>query len=246
MSTTASPDLSAATAAWNTFDTTTSRWGRLTMIGALIVMVVGPAILASQLEVEPLAVLGGVLALAAAFGVVWFIEPLAYFPILGTASMYQAFLIGNNSNKLIPAAIVAQSMIGAKPGTRRGQLASVLAICGAATTHLISLLVIVGLLGTVVLQFIPPEVISIVQAYIVPAIIGGAVVQMVASNPQPRIVIIAIAVGVLVVFVLTPLFPIVAYFSIALSVLATVLLALFLPGRRNEPSTTAPSRGEQP
>lgn len=41
-------------------------------------------------------------------------------------------MIGNISNKLVPAAIVAQSSIGAKAGTKRGDLAAVMAIGGAA------------------------------------------------------------------------------------------------------------------
>jgi hypothetical protein len=221
-----------ATTAWSVFDKTTSRWGRLTMIGALIMMVAGPGFLAAELGVDPVAVIGGVLAIAAVFGVVWFVEPLAYFPILGPASMYQAFLIGNNSNKLIPAAIVAQTTIGAKPETRRGQLASVLAICGAATTHLLSLLIVVGLFGSLLIQVIPPDVSTVVQTYVVPAIMGAVIVQMVAGNPQPRILIIAAIVGVVVVFVLVPMFPIVSFFAIAISVFATILLALYLPGRR--------------
>lgn len=222
-----------ASAAWADFDRTTSRWGRITMIGALLVMLVGPGILATQLDVEPLAIVAGVLAIAAVFGVVWFVEPLAYFPILGPASMYQAFLIGNNANKLIPAAVVAQSTIGAKPHTRRGQLASVLAICGAATTHLLSLLIVVGIFGALLIQFIPPELIATVQTYVLPAILGAVIVQMVASNPNPRILVIAAVVGIVLVFILTPIFPVLSFFTVAVAVLATVLLALFLPGRKN-------------
>lgn len=218
--------------AWAAFDKTTSRWGRLTMIAAMIVMIGGPAIVAAQLGVQPVAVLSGVLAIAVAFGAIWFIEPLSYFPILGPASMYQAFMIGNISNKLLPSAIVAQAAIGAKPETKRGQLAAVLAICGAATAHLISLLIFVGLLGTVVLNVIPADIVTSIQTFVLPAVMGGVVVQMIAGNPQPRILTIAVVVGVVVQLVLTPLFPIVAPFGIAISVVATILLALFLPRSR--------------
>ena len=137
-------DTTTATTAWAAFDKTTSRWGRLTMIAAMIIMIGGPGIIAAQLGVKPLSILAGVLAIAAVFGAVWFVEPLSYFPILGAASMYQAFMIGNISNKLLPAAIVAQATIEAKPETKRGQLAAVLAICGAAAMHLTTLAILVG------------------------------------------------------------------------------------------------------
>lgn len=237
--TTATLDVTAATS-WERFDRTTSRWGRITMIAALILMVGGPAVLAMQLGVQASVVATGVLAIAVAFGVVWVVEPFAYFPILGPASMYQAFMIGNISNKLLPSAIVAQSTIGAKPETKRGQLAAVLAICGAAAVHLLSLLIFVGFLGTILLRIIPPDVMAAVQTFILPAVMGAVVVQMLASNPQPRIIAIAVGVGVVVQLVLTPLVPAIALFSIAISVVMTILLALFLPGGKKKPVVAEP------
>lgn len=214
---------------WDRFDRTTSRWGRITMTLGMIVMIAGPGIVAAQLGVDPLTVVTGVTAIAAAFGALWVVEPLSYYPILGPASMYQAFMIGNISNKLLPSAIVAQSTIGARPESRRGQLAAVLAICGAATAHLLSLLVFVGFLGTVLLNSIPPDLLDASKAFVLPAVMGGVVVQIVWSNPQPRILIIAVIVALVVQFALTPLVPVVALFGIAISVVATILLALFLP-----------------
>ena len=241
MSTSTSPTTSPVTAgAWKQFDATTSRWGRITMILALVLMLAGPLVLAIEFGVRASAVAAGVLAIALAFGVLWFIEPLSYFPILGAASMYQAFMIGNISNKLVPAAIVAQSAIGAKPETKRGQLAAVLAICGAAATHLLSLVVFVGLLGSILLRLLPPEIITQVQTFVLPAVMGAVVVQMISSNPNLRILTIAVVVGVVVQLVLTPLFPVVALFGIAISVVATVALALALPSGRKKP-TPAPA-----
>jgi hypothetical protein len=231
MATLTPPSPDTATGGWAAFDKTTSRWGPITMIVGMIVMILGPGLLALQLGVQPGAVITGVLAITATFGVVWFVEPLSYFPLLGPASMYQAFMIGNISNKLLPAAIVAQSAVNAKPETKRGQLASVLAICGAAAVHLTTLAVAVGLFGTLLISIIPPELINTVQTYVLPAVLGSVLVQMVWANPQPRILIIAAVVGAIVVFVLTPLFPAVSYFAVALGVIATITLSLTLPGR---------------
>ena len=184
-------DTTTATTAWAAFDKTTSRWGRLTMIAAMIIMIGGPGIIAAQLGVKPLSILAGVLAIAAVFGAVWFVEPLSYFPILGAASMYQAFMIGNISNKLLPAAIVAQATIEAKPETKRGQLAAVLAICGAAAMHLTTLAILVGIFGTLIIRAIPAATITSVQTFVLPAVIGAVLVQMVVSNPKFRILTIA-------------------------------------------------------
>lgn len=226
---------SAASAAWTRFDATTSRWGRATMLAAIVLTIAGPLALAVQLDVSPAAVLAAFLGIAAVFGVIWFVEPFSYFPILGSASMYQAFMIGNISNKLLPAAVGAQAAIRARPETERGQLAAVLAICGAATTHLLGLLVVVGVFGSLLVNLLAPDVIAIIQTYIVPAVMGAVIVQMISSNRSPRLLAIAAVVGALVVFVLTPLVPGVGPVSIGLSVVITILLAIFLPGRK--PST---------
>jgi len=222
-------DTTTATTAWAAFDKTTSRWGRLTMIAAMIIMIGGPGIIAAQLGVKPLSILAGVLAIAAVFGAVWFVEPLSYFPILGAASMYQAFMIGNISNKLLPAAIVAQATIEAKPETKRGQLAAVLAICGAAAMHLTTLAILVGIFGTLIIRAIPAATITSVQTFVLPAVIGAVLVQMVVSNPKFRILTIAVVVALVVQLVLVPLFPILTNFAIAIAVVATILLAIFVP-----------------
>ena len=112
----------AAVPALEQFDATTARWGRLTMIAGLLFALAGPAylVLFSGLDVDQARIWTALLAIAGTFGVLWIVEPLTYYPILGQASMYQAFMIGNISNKLLPSALIAQSAIGAKPGTRRG------------------------------------------------------------------------------------------------------------------------------
>ncbi|MFV0254083.1 MAG: hypothetical protein ACK5H2_12220 [Beutenbergiaceae bacterium] len=230
-----------ASTAWRHFDKKTSRWGQITMITALILMVGGPTIIAMQLGVELSGVWIAVVAVAAVFGIIWVVEPFAYFPILGAASMYQAFMIGNISSKLVPSALVAQAAIDAKPDTRRGQLASVLAICGAAAVHLTSLLLFVAIFGTFVIQLIPENVITAVQTYILSAVMGAVLVQVVVSNPKPRMLGIAIGVGLLVQLVLVPLAPVVAFFAVALAVALTITLALTLPGKAMDAPTPKPT-----
>src|SRR6478672_7494916 len=145
------------------FNRTTSRWGQITMIGGLLISVAGPLYLvfASGLDNGPAQLWIAFGAVAATFGIIWIVEPLTYFPILGPAAMYQAFMIGNISNKLLPAALIAQTNIGAKPGSKRAELAAVVAICGAAAVHLVSLAVFVGLLGTWLISAIPPSVLLV-------------------------------------------------------------------------------------
>lgn len=220
-------------AAYALYDSTTSRWGRITMILGLLLSWVGPVYLVffSDLKVDPSDAWVGFVAVAASFFTLWFIEPITYFPVLGPAAMYQVFMIGNIANKLLPAAIAAQSTIDAKPGTKRAELAAVVAIGGAVVVHLLSLLVLVGVLGTWLLSVIPDSITTIAQLYILPAILGAVVVQLGVYVKQPRITAIALAVAILAQLVLVPLVPALEDAAIALVVLATMVLAWLLRDR---------------
>lgn len=224
----------SAELAMGEFDRTTSRWGRITMIAGLLVSVAGPLYLvfAGGLDIAPAQLWVAFAAVAATFGIIWIVEPLTYYPILGPAAMYQAFMIGNISNKLLPAALIAQTNIGAKAGTKRGQLAAVVAICGAAAVHLASLAIFVGLLGSWLISVIPPSVMNVTRLYVLPAVIGAVLVQAIVAMKQPRTTVIALAVGAVVVFVVLPLVPALAMVSTAIAVLGTVLLAWFFRGRQ--------------
>lgn len=231
---------SQGTADLEQFDRTTARWGRLTMIAGMFFALAGPAYLVffSGLDVDHGRIWVALLAIAGTFGVLWVVEPLTYYPILGQASMYQAFMIGNISNKLLPSALVAQAAVDAKAGTRRGELAAVMAISGAAAVHLMSLLIFVGLLGTWLVQAVPPEVIAVVQVYILPSVLGAVLVQAIVTLKQWRVALIAGLVSAAVVFLLLPAVPQLAFFGTALAVVVTAVLAWLLRSRNDDGATT--------
>ncbi|MBB2994076.1 hypothetical protein [Paeniglutamicibacter cryotolerans] len=218
------------------FDRTTSRWGRATMSAALLLSLAAPIYLVTfvDLGIAPAMVWTAYFAVAAAFSVLWIVEPLTYFPVLGPAGMYQAFMIGNIANKLLPSALVAQATIGAKAGTKRGEFAALMAICGAAMVHVLSMLIFVGLLGTWLLSVIPADIINVARLYIFPSIIGGVLVQLIVTVKQPRVTIIAIVVAVLVLFVLVPMVPVLAKMATGVVVLLTAVLAWFLRNKSVE------------
>ena len=216
------------------FDKTTSRWGRLTMLAALLLSLAGPAYLVffADLGITGTMVWTAALAVGASFFVLWFVEPITYYPVLGPAAMYQAFMIGNIANKLLPSAMVAQATIGARPGTKKADFSALMAICGAAMVHVFSMLVFVGLLGTWLLTLIPVQVMDVARLYIFPSIIGAVIVQLVVSAKQPRITLVAVAVALVVVFVVVPLVPALAKLSTGLTVLLTAALAWWVRDRK--------------
>ncbi|WP_293952514.1 hypothetical protein [uncultured Corynebacterium sp.] len=224
----------AADAAMSRFETQTSRYGSLTMAAGLILSLLGPSYLVffSDLQITPAMVWVAFLAVAAIFGVLWFVEPLTYFPILGSAAMYQAFMIGNISNKLVPAAIVAQSSIGAKAGTKRGDLSAVMAIGGAATMHLLSLLIFVGFLGTWLVSRVPVEVIEVARLYIMPSLMGAVLVQAIVSMRNLRATVVAVGLALIIQLLIVPIFPQLGMFATAIVVITSIIINWIIRDRR--------------
>lgn len=139
--------------------------------------------------------------------------------------MYQAFMMGDISNKLLPAAIVAQVNLNEKPGTRRAELIAGAAIIGAVIIHLVTLALFVGLLGTLLVSALPPAITAVARAYILPAIFGAVLLQVVVSMKAPRTTIVAVLVAGLMVFAVVPLVPAVTHFATAIAVIATIVLS---------------------
>lgn len=215
---------------------TTTVWGNATLFAGFLLATYLPfhIFFFTDVPITFVQVLTAFIAVAGAYGVLWFVEPITYFPILGPAGMYQAFMIGNISNKLLPAAIVAQSTIGAKPGTKKASYAATAAICGAAFVHVVSMLVFVGLLGSWIVSIMPPAVTGIAQSYILPAILGGVTVQLIATVKNLKSTLVAIAVSAVVIFAIMPFVPpVVAGFKVAICVFLTVAIVWFTRNRQD-------------
>jgi len=226
MSTSTATETSARFAA---FDRTTSIWGPITLgLGLLISLAAALyAAFGTGVGVTPLELATAVGAVLATFGIIAVIEPVSYFPILGRSAMYQAFLIGNIANKLLPAAIVAQANLGEKPGTRRAELIAGSAIIGAVMVHITTLILLVGVLGTWLVGMLPPPLIATARSYILPAIFGAVVLQSVMAMKSRRTTIVAVAVAAAIVFVVVPLAPALTYFATALAVIITIAASWF-------------------
>ncbi|MGB4779670.1 hypothetical protein [Microbacterium sp.] len=221
------------------FDRTTSIWGPITMGAGFLVSLAAAlyVVFGTGLGITGAELWTAVGAVLATFAIIAVIEPISYYPILGRSAMYQAFMIGNISNKLLPAAIVAQANLDEKPGSRRAELIAGSAIIGAVIVHLTTLVILVGALGTWLVSLLPPELIAVARAYILPAVFGAVVLQLIVSMKAVRTTIIAIIVAVLVDFVLIPLVPSLMYVATAIAVVATILLAWFLRDKK----ATAPA-----
>lgn len=180
-----------------------------------------------------------VAAVLATFGVIAIIEPISYFPILGRSAMYQAFLIGNIANKLLPAAVVAQANLGERPGTRRAELIAGSAIVGAVLIHITTLVLFVGVLGTWLVGMLPAPLIATARGYILPAVFGAVVLQSVLALKSRRTTAVAITVAALIVFVIVPQVPALTFYATALAVVITIAVSWYARSKTPPPAAGA-------
>ena len=140
---------------------------------------------------KPAALLTAFISGASAFGVLWFVEPISYFPVVGPAGTYMALLSGNISNMRIPCASMAQVAAEVEPGTEKG---SIIATLGMAVSIIInvSVLTIGAILGSSVLAMLPDSVKAALN-YLLPALFGALFVQFGMKMIKHSVIMVVIA-----------------------------------------------------
>ncbi|KXH80971.1 small-conductance mechanosensitive channel [Sporosarcina sp. HYO08] len=206
---------------FETFHTKSHFWGRLTIWSVILLTISLPLYLSFGLGYHPgwSAILTGFSAYAAIVAVVWFIEPISYYPVLGVSGTYLAFLTGNIGSMCLPSASIAQSVVGAEPGTKKGEITATLAISAASIVNTTMLLfVIVG--GSYFLTLLPESLTSTFR-FVLPAIFGGVIAQFAMQKPMWGV--IGIAFGLFV-----NLGPVPRSLQTFLCILGTVIVCLLL------------------
>lgn len=176
------------------------RWGKITNWVALFLCFCPSLVLAFIYGLMPpgTAILNGFIAIAGAVGVVWFVEPISYFPIIGVAGTYMAFVSGNIGNLRIPCAMIAQKMAGVEPGTNEG---SIIATLGMAVSIVVNITILAAgvIAGAQVLQQLPASVTAALQL-LLPALFGAIFMQFAMSKlklaPIVLVICVLLALGV--------------------------------------------------
>ncbi len=171
------------------------KWGRLTSLIGVVASFVPVAVLAIVFDVMP--ALDAIVATAtiriSACLVYYFIEPISFQPVLGIPGTYMAFLSGNISNLRVPCSSVAQKAAGVEEGTPEG---AVLSTIGVAVSIVVNLLILTAgvLLGAQIIAMIPESLVNAL-VYLVPALYGAMLMQMVLY--APKIAAIAVPLGII-------------------------------------------------
>ncbi len=203
------------------------RIGRVTLLVAMVFCLLPALYLSFVLGAFPGtgAILTGFLAIAAFVGVMWVVEPISYFPVLGVCGTYMSFLSGNIGNMRMPVVISCQNAIEAETGSRKAEVAAVIGIAVSVLVNLVFLVALV-VIGKALIDVLPAPVAQAVKDYTLPALYG-AVLVMFMSSATRRNAVTGILVG-LAVF-LSPLPEI--FGSAAAGILAIVAAVLTNVGR---------------
>jgi hypothetical protein len=128
---------------------------------------------------------------AAAFATGWIVQPISYFPVLGMAGSYIAWVSGNVSSLKLPASLMAQQAANVEPGTPEGE---VISLMGLATSVFVSvsIVTIFVFIGSWLLPMLPPGVHKSLK-YIIPAIYGGLYVFLCLKYLAMGLIIMVLA-----------------------------------------------------
>ncbi|WP_227939342.1 small-conductance mechanosensitive channel [Alkalihalobacillus deserti] len=207
------------------------KWGRITCFLGLILSFAPLFVLTFIYGLIPDAssILTGFIAIAGVAAVLWIIEPISYYPILGIPGTYMSFLSGNIANLRLPCATAAQKAADVEPGTEKGAIISTL---GIAVSIIVNVLILTlgVLLGSSLLASLPDGVKEMFN-YILPALFGAIFGQFAIS--QPKIGIFAITVALIMAWLMKsghlsflPGHP--SYAVIITSIFGTIMFGKFL------------------
>lgn len=184
--------------------------GRLTMIAALILSF-APIIWFVVVDGYSLpfsTYVSGILSVSSIGIGMWLSEPEAYWPVLGSAGTYIAYLSGNVGGMRFPVATTVQKNMNADITTPRGQVVTIVGIVASVVANLIILLIIV-LGGNWILNHLPAAVIGSF-AFVVISMLGAMLcMNLQGRDKSARIanVIIYMGIGIGMWFVCNRVFP---------------------------------------
>jgi len=176
-------------------------WGRLSIAVAFFFSFSIPFYLTfiAGHAVNTTVLIEGLLFVLGFVGIIYFIEPISYFPVLGPIGTYMSFLSGNIGNMRMPVVGAVQSALGAEPGSRKAEMAAVFGLVASNLVNLAVLLVVV--IGGTALVRILPEAVLGSFTYAVPGIIGAMIVTF-GSKMTLRHIISTIILGLVVIQVI--------------------------------------------
>ncbi|HIU26463.1 MAG TPA: hypothetical protein IAC50_08235 [Candidatus Copromorpha excrementigallinarum] len=133
---------------------------------------------------------------AAAYGISWVVQPIAYFGVLGASGSYIGWLAGSVGDIRLPSAAMAQKVAKVEQGTHEGD---VMATIGTSSSVLVSVgfVTLFTIIGSRVLPYFPQAVLDAFN-YILPALFAAVYVEV--AKKDIRTGLTGIVVGLLIMY----------------------------------------------
>jgi len=135
----------------------------------------------------------GLISTVSVVGVMWFSDPIAYFPILGIPGIYMAHLSGNTANLKVPVAAIAQDAAGVKLGSDEGGIVVTIS-CAVSAVVCLAALTVACIGGSALLNLLPAYIVTAL-GYVLPALHAALLARM--TKGQPRM----LACGMILAFI---------------------------------------------
>ena len=202
------------------------RWGKISSLTSLVVMLSVPLAICVYFDVWPQAsvVLNGLLKIIPLFWSVAVIEVITYAPMLGAGGTYLSFVTGNISNLKLPCGLNAMQNAEVRANTEEGEVISTIAIAASAITT--TIIIALGvLLFSPLLPLLTKEGSLFAPAFqqVIPALFGALGAGYFAKHWKISILPIAFGIAVLV---FAPAFPAgtLIFVTVAVSLLGTHIM----------------------
>lgn len=164
-------------------------------------------------------ILSGYLVILSMFGISYFTDMIAFYPVSGLTGIYMGYFAGNMSGVRLPVMLAAREALGIKQHSdpAKAEVVGTIAM-GASVFVSVAATSLVAIIGPWILKVLP---VFIIQAfdYASPAIMG-TLVAIVGRQDVKRFVIASALAGLVLFMDLPALFnfPLVIFASIAISI----------------------------
>ena len=179
------------------FDNDINRLGRFGSIIALLAMLAVPIVttLVFSLNVNISDVISILSGLAAMFIPMAVIENISYYAIVGAGGVYLGSITGNVLNMKLPSAVAGMKIAGVEPGSRQGDIISILSIGASSIVTIAIVLLGAMFLGPIVTPVLSNPALAPGFANVMPALMGALLVPAIKRSPKIAAVPVILSIG---------------------------------------------------
>lgn len=172
------------------FDKSINRLGRYTSIIALAFMLAVPFVtqIYFGLDVSVTDVLVASSSLVAMFLPMAVVENISYYQVIGAGGIYLSSITGNVLNLKLPCAIAGMKIAGVEPGSKEGDVISIIAIGVSSIVTVVILFLGMFFVGQALSPILNSPLLVPGFANVTPAILGATAVPALLGNKKLSVV----------------------------------------------------------